>query len=225
MGPREDFCICPIPFSWFWTPFFCDVSPEIVIFHEPFIIETCNKCHWIWHASNSKYGPLKQFWCIFSSQNPQNVKLLPEIVIFQELLIAETWNLQHWNQHALKPKYMPLKPFQCIFPSQNNKMWNFGCFLNSPWQKTEKLQFAQRKSVCKSAHIGFLGMPIAMHYVRTMCDRYFLSYYGLSAFFYGKVKILGYETWCRGKWDPRKTAAYVPSHFHGFEPHVLWCVS
>ena len=121
-------------------------------------------------------------------KNPQNVKLLPEIVIFQELLIAETWNLQHWNQHALKPKYMPLKPFQCIFPSQNNKMWNFGCFLNSPWQKTEKLQFAQRKSVCKSAHIGFLGMPIAMHYVRTMCDKYFLSYYGLSAFFMGRSR-------------------------------------
>ena len=116
-------------------------------------------------------------------KNPQNVKLLPEIVIFQELLIAETWNLQHWNQRVLNPKYMPLKPFQCIFPSQNNKMWNFGCFLNSPWQKTEKLQFAQRKSVCKSAHIGFLGMPIAMHYVRTLCDKYFLSYYGLSAFF------------------------------------------
>ena len=27
------------------------------------------------------------------------------------------------------------------------------------------------------------------------------------------------------KWDPRRTAAYVPSHFHGFEPHFLLCVS
>ena len=38
------------------------------------------------------------------------------------------------------------------------KMWNFGCFLNSPWQKMKKNQFAQGKSVpkaCKSAHVGF----------------------------------------------------------------------
>ena len=115
--------------------------------------------------------------------------------------------------------------FWCIFPSQNNKMWNFGCFLNSPWQKTEKLQFAQRKSVCKSAHIGFLGMPIAMHYVRTMCDKYFLSYYGLSAFFYGKVKILGYETWCRGKMGPKEDCCICPIPFSWFwTPCSVMCL-
>ena len=27
------------------------------------------------------------------------------------------------------------------------------------------------------------------------------------------------------KWDPRRTAAYVPFHFHGFELHFLLCVS
>ena len=43
------------------NPIFCYLSPKIVIFHEPLIIETCNKCHWIWHASNPKYTPLKQF--------------------------------------------------------------------------------------------------------------------------------------------------------------------
>ena len=25
-------------------------------------------------------------------------------------------------------------------------------------------------------------MPIAMHFVRTLCDKYFLNYYGFSAF-------------------------------------------
>ena len=35
------------------NPIFCYVSPKIVIFHEPLIKETCNKCHWIWHASFS----------------------------------------------------------------------------------------------------------------------------------------------------------------------------
>ena len=29
-----------------------------------------------------KYAPLKQFQCIFPSQNQENVKFLPEIVIF-----------------------------------------------------------------------------------------------------------------------------------------------
>ena len=72
------------------NPIFCYVSPKIVIFHEPLIIETHSKCHWTWHASNPKYVPLKQFRCIFPSQNQQNVKFLPEIVIFQEPLIAET---------------------------------------------------------------------------------------------------------------------------------------
>ena len=59
--------------------------PEILIFQELLIVETWNKCHWIWHTSNPKYVPLKPLWCIFPSQNQQNVKFLPEILIFQEL--------------------------------------------------------------------------------------------------------------------------------------------
>ena len=50
--------------------------PEIVIFQEPLITETWNLQHWIWHASNPKYMPLKPFQCIFPSQNQQNVKFL-----------------------------------------------------------------------------------------------------------------------------------------------------
>ena len=121
-----------------FNPILSSVSPKIVIFQELLIIETHNKCHWIWHDLNPKYTPVKQFWCIFPSQNQQNVKFLPEIVIFQELLIAETQNLWHWIWHALNPKYMPFKPFGCIFPVKINKKWNFGCFLNSPWQKMKK---------------------------------------------------------------------------------------
>ena len=64
------------------NPICCYVSPEIVIFHEPIIIGTRNKCHWIQQASIPKYAPLKQLQCIFPSQNQQNVKFLPEIVIF-----------------------------------------------------------------------------------------------------------------------------------------------
>ena len=63
------------------NPIFCYVSPKIVIFHEPLIVETHNKCHWIWHALNPKYTPLKPFQSIFPSQNQQNVKfwLFPKL--------------------------------------------------------------------------------------------------------------------------------------------------
>ena len=176
-----------IPIFMVLNLLFCYVSPEIVIFHELLIVETGNKCHWLWHASNPKYVLVKQFWSIFASQNEQNVKFLSEIVIFQEPLIAETQNLQQWNWHALNLKYVPLKPFWCIFPSQNQenvKCWLFPELpLTKNWKKTH--QFVWGKSVCKGFQIctyGFLGMPIVMHYVRTLCDKYFLSYYGSSAF-------------------------------------------
>ena len=57
-------------------PILCYLSPKILIFQELLIIETWNLCHWIWHASNPKHVPLKPFWCMFPSQNQQNVKSL-----------------------------------------------------------------------------------------------------------------------------------------------------
>ena len=39
--------------------------PEIVIFYEPLIAETQNLWHWIWHALNPKYAPLKPFDACF----------------------------------------------------------------------------------------------------------------------------------------------------------------
>ena len=62
------------------NPIFFYVSPEIVIFHEPLIVEIHNNLqHWIWHALNPKYAPIKPFWCMFPSRNQQNVKFLPEL--------------------------------------------------------------------------------------------------------------------------------------------------
>ena len=125
------------------NPIFCYVPPKIVIFHEPLIVETCNKCHWIRHGLNPKYMPLKQFQCIFPSQNQQNVKCLPEIVIFQEPFITETWNLWHWVQYALNPKYASLKPFWCICPVKINKNVKFWLFSRIP--PDQKLQ---KTSIC-----------------------------------------------------------------------------
>ena len=141
------------------NPIFCYVSPKIVIFHELLMVETHNKCHWIRHASNTKYAPLKQFWCIFASQNEQNVKFLPEIVIFQELLIAETWNLHNWIRHAWNPNYVPRKPFQCMFPSQNQENVKFWLFpellLTKNWKNINLHREKVFAKACKSEHIGF----------------------------------------------------------------------
>ena len=49
----------------------------------------------------------------------------------------------------------------------------------------KKCQFEQGKSVWKGLQIytyRFLGMLITMHYVRALCDKYFLSYYGFLHF-------------------------------------------
>ena len=86
----------------------------------------------------------------------------------------------------------------------------------------KKLQFAQGKVFCKGLPIctcRFLGMAIAMHFVTTLCDKYFLNYYGFPAFVMGRSRYWVLKHGVRVKCDPRRTAAYVPSHFHGFEPH------
>ena len=198
------------------NPIFCYVSPKIVIFHEPLIVGTHNKCHWIQHASDPKYMyHSSNFDAFCPVRNQQNVKLLPEIVIFHEPLIAETQNLQHWIWHALNPKYAPLKPFWCMFPSRNQQNVKFWLFPELPWQNNWKNVNLHREKVfakaCKSAHIGFW-----------VCwDKYFLSDYGFFAFLMGRSRYRVLKHSIGVQWDPRRTAAYIPSHVHGPIFHVL----
>ena len=141
------------------NPIFCYVSPKIVIFHELLIVETRNKCHWIQHALNPKYAPLKQFWCIFAVKINKMWNFYLKLWFFRNHLsqrfeicnigfsMPQTLNMWH-SSH-----------FDAFFPVKSNKMWNFGCFLNSPLQKTEKNINLHREKVfakaCKSAHTGF----------------------------------------------------------------------
>ena len=87
--------------------------PEILIFQEPLIIETWNLHHWIWHALNPKYAPLKHISMHFPSQNQQNVKFFHEILIFQEPFIIGTWNLCHWIRGRMGPKEDSYAPILC----------------------------------------------------------------------------------------------------------------
>ena len=97
-----------VPFWWFLTPFyttfpltfsFCHwwipfhfyaFQTEILIFEELLIVWNQNQCPWIWHTLNPKYAPLKPFWCIFCSQNQQNVKL-KNINLKSEKLFEKAW--------------------------------------------------------------------------------------------------------------------------------------
>ena len=128
-----------------------------MIFQELLIIETWNKCHWIWHALNPKYAPLKPFQCIFPSQNQQNVKFLPEIVDFSwTTYCIDSKPACHWIWYMPQTlNYVPLKPFQMLFfQSKLTKWWIFGSLLYSPWQKMKKKhQFEQGKSVWKDLKI------------------------------------------------------------------------
>ena len=118
--------------------------------------------------------------------------------------------------------------FNPFFPVKINKCEFFTVSWTPPDKNWKQDQFSQGKSFHKDLQIctyRFLGMPIAMHFVTTLCDKYFLNYYGFSAFVMGRSRYWVLKHGVRVKCDPRRTAAYVPSHFHGFEPHLLLCVS
>ena len=141
-----------------FNPILCYLPPKIVICQELLIAETPNKCHWIWHTLNLKYAPLKPFWCIFPSQNQQNVKFLPEVLIFQELLITETRNLQHWIGMPQTLNMCHSSHFDAFFSVKINKIWTFSCYFSSSWQKWKKKhQFEHGKSVRKGLKICTLG--------------------------------------------------------------------
>ena len=71
-----------------------------------------------------------------------------------------------------------------ILLSQNQQIMTFlAVCISPPDKKNKKHQFEQGKSLGKGLKIctyTFLGVPIAMHYLRTLCDKCFLSYDGFS---------------------------------------------
>ena len=157
------------------------------------------------------------------------MKFLPDIVIF----LGTTYH------RDMKPAVLDLaclRHYICatqaisihFFPVKINKCEFFTVSWTPPDKNWKQHQLSQGKSFHKDLQIctyRFLGMPIAMHFVTTLCDKYFLSYYGFSAFVMGRSRYWVLKHGVRVKCDPRRTAAYVPSHFHGFEPHLLLCVS
>ena len=50
-------------------------------------------------------------------------------------------------------------------------------------------------------------MPITMHYVRTLCSKYFISNDGFSEFLTGRFRYRVLKHSVRVEWDARRTAA------------------
>ena len=56
--------------------------------------------------------------------------------------------------------------------------WHWSSKQTPPDKKIKNVNFNREKHVWKALKLctyRFLGVPIAMHYVRTLCDKYFLS--------------------------------------------------
>ena len=56
----------------------------------------------------------------------------------------------------------------------------------------------------------FLGVPIAMHYVRTLCDKYFLIYMVFSWFLTGRFRLNVLECGVGVEWDPKEHCYLCP---------------
>ena len=143
-------------------------------------------------------GPIP-FWCYFT----------PFYATFHlKFWFFRTQNQHHWIWQASNPINAPLKPFECIFLSQNQQNVNFLAVCLTPQQKL-KNHFSQGQSVQNALTLctcRCLGVLIAMHYVRTLCDRYFLSYDGFSWFLMGRFRHRVLKCCVGVEWDPRSIA-------------------
>ena len=91
-----------------------------------------------------------------------------------------SWTLyMHYSSH-----------FDAFLQLKINKIWNFGCFLNSFLTKHENLSIWTGKNASKrlaNLPIWFLGIPIIMHYVRTLCDECCFELLWFFCIFYWNV--------------------------------------
>ena len=197
--------------------------PEILIFQEPLIIETWNLCHWIWHALNPKYAPLKPFQCIFPSQNQQNVKFLA-VCLTVCPGYNKCCNLSHWINPKCAPKYILMHESQHCFCLKHFSGTTYhrdlkpvpGVGFGMPWRTAE---------ICTTHR--FLGLLITMHYVRTLCAWNFwfasqctyvrdLKYLEWWFFIFGRFRHSLLKHGVGVEWDPRRTAAPGPIPFWWF---------
>ena len=124
-----------------------------VIFQELLITQTWNKCHWIWHALNPKYMPLKPFQCIFPSQKQQNVKFLPDFYSSGTTYHRDSKPMPLDLAH-LKPYIHATQAISMHFSlSKSTKCEIYASLLNSSKHKMKKTSIWTGKSISKGLKI------------------------------------------------------------------------
>ena len=127
-------------------------------------------------------------------------------------------NLWHWIWHALNPRYMPFKPLDAFFQSKSTKSEILAVSLTPPDKKWKNKFNLNREKVfqkaCKSAHVGFWVCQLQC----TMLELCVSTFWVIMVFlhFTGRSRYRVLKHGVGVKWDPRRTAAYVPSHFNSF---------
>ena len=135
MGTKEDCCICPIPFSWFWTPFSTMCLLKVWFFMNHLFRDSQQV------PLDSACLSLKQFWCIFPMKINKMWNFCLKLWFFRNSYcktgnaigfgMPQTLNMHH-SSH-----------FNAFFPVKINKMWNFWLFPELPL--TKKLK---KMSIC-----------------------------------------------------------------------------
>ena len=175
MGPKEDCCICPIPFSWFWAP--CSAMCLLKLW---FFMN-----HLSWRLPTSAIGfsmpwtlnmqHSSNFDAFFPVQINKMWNFCLKLWFFRNCLLQglETCGIGFGMPWTLNMQHS--SHFDAFSQSKSTKCEILAVSLTLPPHKNLKnCQFAQGKGVCKGLQIctyRFLCMPIAMYYVRTLCDK------------------------------------------------------
>ena len=200
-------------------PILCYLSPKILIFQELLIVETWNLHHWIWHRlkplnmchsshfnafSQSKSIKCKIFSCLLNSPDKKNEKSQFDWgKSVQKGLNICTYRFLGMliTMHYVRTLcYKSFLSYNGVFWTPPDKKWK-----KNPINLYKDKVFWKGLKICT---YRFLGMLITMHYVRTLCYKYVLSYDGFFPWFLtgrSRYRVQKHGVWV--EWDPRRTAA------------------
>ena len=148
------------------------------------------------------------------SQNQPNVKILclltkmkKNINLYKDKVLRKAWKSSHIGFWVC---LITMQYVRTLCDKYFFELWWF--FWTPSYKKWKKnINLYREKVVWKGLNIctyRFLCMLISMHYVRTLCDKYVLSYDGFFLDFWQEGLGIGFRNmvyWV--EWNPRRTAA------------------
>ena len=148
MGPKEDCCIGPIPFWWFFTPFYATCLLKFWCFRNCLLwrLETCAigfgtpqtlNMHHSSHFNafaQSKSSKMWKFLAVCLTPPDKNEK---NINLYNDKVLRKAWKSAHIGFWVCWLQFTMLE--LCV----TSTFWVMMVFLNSLWQKMKK-----RPSIC-----------------------------------------------------------------------------